>query len=452
MDRGDDERRGALRRCPRVSLEAIGIAAYRTASGRAFAARRPDRPFGTIAADVDPHVDPDPRIAPLPAAEIRAPLRRVLRRARPHGRAQRRASCRPATRRCSSRTAGMVQFKDVLTGAETRSLHPGGRLPALPARRRQAQRLRGGRPDAAPPHVLRDARQLELRRLLQARGDPLGVGVPDPRPRASRRTAWPRRPTRTTTSPGTSGATRSACRPSGWPAGATSTHGDEKNFWRMAETGPCGPCSEIHFDRGAHLSEGPHCIPDHTETLPALARDLEPRVHGVRPAPGRPRPAAVHRASTPGMGLERLASVLQQVPTNYDTDLFTPIHARMRELLGHDPDAFEAERFSYQVIADHSRAVTFLDRRRRPALERGPRLRPAPDPAPRGPPRPAARPARAVPGRRRPTSSSTSWPRPTRTSSSGGTRSSAAIAREEAQFARTLDAGTRLLEEALARR
>ena len=61
-----------------------------------------------------------------------------------------------------------------------------------------------------------------------------------------------------------------------------------------------------------------------------------------------------------GMGLERLASVLQQVPTNYDTDLFPPIHARMRELLGHDPDAFEAERFSYQVIADHSRAVTFL--------------------------------------------------------------------------------------------
>jgi alanyl-tRNA synthetase len=61
-----------------------------------------------------------------------------------------------------------------------------------------------------------------------------------------------------------------------------------------------------------------------------------------------------------GLGLERLASVLQQVPTNYDTDLFTPIHDRMRALLGHDPDAFESERFSYQVIADHSRAITFL--------------------------------------------------------------------------------------------
>jgi alanyl-tRNA synthetase len=61
-----------------------------------------------------------------------------------------------------------------------------------------------------------------------------------------------------------------------------------------------------------------------------------------------------------GMGLERITSVIQQVSTNYDTDLFTPIHAAMRELLGHDPEAFEAERFSYQVIADHSRAVTFL--------------------------------------------------------------------------------------------
>ena len=60
------------------------------------------------------------------------------------------------------------------------------------------------------------------------------------------------------------------------------------------------------------------------------------------------------------MGLERARERRAGVPTNYDTDLFTPIHARMRELLGHDPEAFEQERFSYQVIADHSRAVTFL--------------------------------------------------------------------------------------------
>ena len=137
-------------------------------------------------------------------------------------------------------------------------------------------------------------------------------------------------------------------------------NGDEKNWWRMADTGPCGPCSEIHFDRGAHLSEGEHCTPDHSETCPrwleiwnlvfmefelALDRSLTPL-----PAPG----------VDTGMGLERLASVLQGVDSNYDTDLFAPIHERMRELLGHDPEAFEAERFSYQVIADHARAITFL--------------------------------------------------------------------------------------------
>ena len=63
-----------------------------------------------------------------------------------------------------------------------------------------------------------------------------------------------------------------------------------------------------------------------------------------------------------GMGLERLTQrVIQQVPTELRHGLrLTPIHAAMRELLGHDPGKFEAERFSYQVIADHSRAVTFL--------------------------------------------------------------------------------------------
>ncbi|MFL5680855.1 MAG: alanine--tRNA ligase [Chloroflexota bacterium] len=135
--------------------------------------------------------------------------------------------------------------------------------------------------------------------------------------------------------------------------------GDDNNFWRMADTGPCGPCSEIHFDRGAHLSEGPECVPDHSENCPRwlelwnlVFMEFDQRPEGRTPLP--------FTSVDTGMSLERLASVLQQVPSNFDTDLFLPIHARMRELLGHDPDAFEQERFSYQVIADHSRAVTFL--------------------------------------------------------------------------------------------
>jgi alanine--tRNA ligase len=136
--------------------------------------------------------------------------------------------------------------------------------------------------------------------------------------------------------------------------------GDDANFWRMAETGPCGPCSEIHFDRGAEFSEGPHCVPDHSEHCPRwleiwnlVFMEFDQRADGTRV------PLPMKSVDT-GMGLERLTSVIQQVSTNYDTDLFTPIHAAMRELLGHDPEVFEAERFSYQVIADHSRAVTFL--------------------------------------------------------------------------------------------
>ncbi|HZW00569.1 MAG TPA: alanine--tRNA ligase-related protein, partial [Candidatus Deferrimicrobium sp.] len=86
--------------------------------------------------------------------------------------------------------------------------------------------------------------------------------------------------------------------------------GDDKNFWRMAETGPCGPCSEIHYDRGAELSEGPDCVPDHSEHCPRwleiwnlVFMEFDQQVTGERlPLP--------FRSVDTGMGLERLASVL----------------------------------------------------------------------------------------------------------------------------------------------
>jgi alanyl-tRNA synthetase len=226
-------------------------------------------------------------------------------------------------------------------------------------------------------------------------------------------------------------------------------NGDEKNFWRMADTGPCGPCSEIHFDRGPEFSEGEHCTPDHSETCPRWLEIwnlvfMEFELHLDRSLTPLPAPGV-----DTGMGLERLASVLQQVPSNYDTDLFVPIHARMRELLGHDPDGFEAERFSYQVIADHSRAVTFLigdgvlpsNEGRGYVLRRILRR--------------AVRHGRLL-GRREPFLHETAsvvidlmagaFPHlAERRSEILG-----AIVREEQQFARTLDAGTAILHDAIA--
>ncbi len=224
--------------------------------------------------------------------------------------------------------------------------------------------------------------------------------------------------------------------------------GDDKNFWRMADTGPCGPCSEIHVDRGAHLSEGPDCIPDHSETCPRwleiwnlVFMEFDQRPDGRVPLP--------FPSVDTGLGLERLASVLQAVPTNYDTDLFTPIHARMRELLGHDPEAFEGERFSYQVIADHSRAVTFLIADEvLPSNEgRGYVLRRIL--------RRAVRHGRLL-GRTAPFMAETAavviesmgeaYPHLIERQA----EILAVIEREEAQFARTLDAGSRLLDDAVA--
>jgi len=225
-------------------------------------------------------------------------------------------------------------------------------------------------------------------------------------------------------------------------------NGDEKNWWRMADTGPCGPCSEIHYDRGPQYSEGDFCVPDHSENCPRWLEIwnlvfMEFELHPDRSLTPLPAPGI-----DTGMGLERLASVVQQVGSNYDTDLFAAIHERMRELFGHDPDSFEAERFSYQVIADHSRAITFLladgvlpsnegrgyvcRRIVRRAVRHG-RLLGRNEPF-------LAEAARVVIA--------------TMGDFYGHLRDNeasilAAITREEAQFTRTLEAGTDLLEEAL---
>jgi alanyl-tRNA synthetase len=225
-------------------------------------------------------------------------------------------------------------------------------------------------------------------------------------------------------------------------------NGDEKNWWRMADTGPCGPCSEIHYDRGESYSEGDFCVPDHSENCPRWLEIwnlvfMEFELHADRSLTPLPAPGI-----DTGMGLERLTSVVQQVGSNYDTDLFAAIHERMRELFGHDPDSFEAERFSYQVIADHSRAITFL-------LADGV----LPSNEGRGYVcrrivRRAVRHGRLL-GRKEPfLAEAAKVVIATMGDFYGHLRENeasilGAITREEAQFARTLEAGTDLLEEAL---
>ena len=228
----------------------------------------------------------------------------------------------------------MVQFKDALTRRGEARLRAGRGLPALPARRRQAQRLRGGRPDAAPPHAVRDARQLELRRLLQARGDPLGLGVPDASTWDPGRAARPRPSTRRTTSPTSIWRDEIGLPPErlvrwgDFPRATRRTGGGWRTSARAA------PASELHYDRGAHLAEGPECVPDHSEHCPRWLEVwnlvfMEFELHPDRSADAAAGPGRGH-----GHGPRARRERLQGVTNNYDTDLFTPIHARMRELLG----------------------------------------------------------------------------------------------------------------------
>ena len=130
--------------------------------------------------------------------------------------------------------------------------------------------------------------------------------------------------------------------------------GDKDNFWTMGDTGPCGPCSEIFYDHGAHVPGGPPgSVDDDLDRFVEIWNLVFTQYD--RSADGTLTPLPSPCVDT-GMGLERLAAVMQKVHNNYDTDLFQPIIRRAAEVLGcQDPS-----HPSLKVIADHLRSSVFL--------------------------------------------------------------------------------------------
>ena len=137
---------------------------------------------------------------------------------------------------------------------------------------------------------------------------------------------------------------------------------DEKdNFWEMGETGPCGPCSEVHIDLGEGYCDKQH-LPDHTcEVNGGCARIIElwnlVFIQYNRDENGKLTPLPAKHVDT-GLGLERAVAVLQGKKSNYATDLFSPILEAISELSG-QPLGVEETLPAFRVIADHLRALTF---------------------------------------------------------------------------------------------
>src|ERR1700737_1030105 len=142
--------------------------------------------------------------------------------------------------------------------------------------------------------------------------------------------------------------------------------GAKDNFWQMGDTGPCGPCSEIHYDMGVAPSDQGHTecpfscdCGRYVELWNLVFMQFD------RDAGGQLNPLPKPSIDT-GMGLERIAAVLEGVISNYDTDLFKPLIKEAARLTGTslekelDKEAHTRSAASLRVIADHSRAATFL--------------------------------------------------------------------------------------------
>ncbi|MDW7755129.1 MAG: alanine--tRNA ligase [Brevefilum sp.] len=139
--------------------------------------------------------------------------------------------------------------------------------------------------------------------------------------------------------------------------------GRKENFWEMAETGPCGPDSEIHFDRGPAFctkSDDPtHVCKVNGDCGRFLEFWNNVFIQYNHVSPTDIYPLEKKHIDT-GMGFERIVSILQDKDSNYKTDLFMPLIKRVQDLTGHTDEEREADLTPYRVIADHARATSFL--------------------------------------------------------------------------------------------